>query len=152
MGYTHYWSYDPEKIEDTEKLRRAFASASRKIKKAAAALSKRGVVIRGGLGEGRPVFNETEIWFNGSSEDGMDHETFDIHWVNKGSNPRHFCKTARKPYDLLVCFALLTLREAFKSHPGTFSFSSDGGNSDWADAYEFYQSVTGTLPRKFPED
>lgn len=45
-----------------------------------------------------------------------------------------FCKTARKPYDLLVC-ATLILVECYA--PGMLKIHSDGDPEDWGPALEF---------------
>jgi hypothetical protein len=154
MGYTHYWNYTPSQITDTEVLRKKFKRASKQIKKFAEFVSNEKLdmfnsdithkpfKLCGGLGEGTPVFNETEIWFNGDGAEGLDHETFKIHWCKDKDD---FCKTARKPYDLVVCFALLTFAEIL---PEAFSFSSDGSMEDeeWQLACEYYQDVTGKKP------
>lgn len=155
MGYTHYWKYAPSKIKDTEVLRKKFKQASNQVKKFAGTVSnaKAGMFsgdithkpfkLRGGLGEGVPVFNETEIWFNGDGAASLDHETFKIYW---GDDKNDFCKTARKPYDLVVCFALLTFAEIL---PEVFSFSSDGNMEDeeWKLACEYYEGTTGQKPK-----
>ena len=147
MGYTHYWEYNPEAIYDTEKLRKRFKRASKQIKKFAEfiTINKSEVYkICGGLGEGKPIFNESEVWFNGDSSQSLDHETFKIHW-SKTSNS--FCKTARKPYDLLVCFAILTFAEIFPKE--AFSFSSDGtvADDEWQVGCEFYEAFTGKVAK-----
>jgi len=144
MGYTHYYSFEPNKVQNTETLRKKFKKASKQIKSFAQWLPNKGIAIKGGLGEGKPIFNETEIWFNGDASEGFDHETFSIHWSRPNLMGKYndFCKTARKPYDLLVCFALLTFAEVF---PEVFSFSSDGDmeDSEWQQAVEFYETFTG---------
>ena len=145
MGYTHYWEYKPEAIEDTEKLRKRFKRASKQIKKFAEfiTINKSEVYkICGGLGEGKPIFNESEVWFNGDRAQSLDHETFNIHWYKNG---RSFCKTARKPYDLIVCFALLTFAEIFPKE--AFSFSSDGtvADDEWQVGCELYETFTGKV-------
>jgi hypothetical protein len=144
MGYTHYWEYSPEKIECTETLRRKFKAASGQIKRFAKFIERQDLFkIRGGSGEGKPVFNESEIWFNGDASADLDHETFSIRWHEKSrTNPCDwFCKTAHKPYDLLVCFALLTLVEKFGR--SVFSFSSDGDSEDWKEVINLYETFTG---------
>jgi hypothetical protein len=144
MGYTHYWEYSPEKIERTETLRRKFKAASGQIKRFAKFIERQDLFkIRGGSGEGKPVFNESEIWFNGDASADLDHETFSIRWHEKSrTNPCDwFCKTAHKPYDLLVCFALLTLVEKFGR--SVFSFSSDGDSEDWKEVINLYETFTG---------
>ena len=155
MGYTHYWSYDPNKIENTEELRCKFRKAVSEIRKAASILRKFPFyhkdnaggfyndipcILKGGLGEGTPMINESQIWFNGDSSTKHNHETFSIQWYQNNSS-RNFCKTARKPYDLLVCFALLALHDAFDNSQ-VFNFSSDGNAEDWKPALEFYEVVT----------
>ncbi len=45
------------------------------------------------------------IWLNGKDEDG--HETFAI---NTATSEWGFCKTSRKPYDIVVCKILLILK------------------------------------------
>jgi hypothetical protein len=147
MGYTHYWSFDPNKVSNTEDLRKRFKRASMQIKKFEAwitAYKSEVYKICGGLGKGKPIFNETEIWFNGDASQQLDHETFSMHWSRPTSQGgyRDFCKTARKPYDLLVCFALLTFAEIF---PDAFEYSSDGDMEDdeWKIAVEFYETFTG---------
>lgn len=151
MGYTSYWEYKPDAIEDTEKLRKMFNRASKQIKKFADFITtnKSEVYkICGGLGKGKPIFNESEVWFNGDRSQHLDHETFKIHW---SENSNGFCKTARKPYDLLVCFALLTFAEIFPKE--AFSFSSDGTMADdeWQRAVEFYEAFTGKTA-KIPDN
>jgi hypothetical protein len=147
MGYTHYWNYNPDAIEDTEKLRKMFSKASKQIKKFEAwitAYKSEVYNICGGLGEGKPIFNESEVWFNGDSAQSLDHETFRIYW---GKRSDSFCKTARKPYDLLVCFALLTFAEIFPKE--VFSFSSDGtvADDEWQVGCEFYETFTGKVAK-----
>jgi hypothetical protein len=146
MGYTHYWEYKPDAIEDTEKLRKRFKRASKQIKKFAEFITtnKSEVYkICGGLGVGKPIFNESEVWFNGDRSQHMDHETFKIYW---SENSNGFCKTARKPYDLVVCFALLTFAEIL---PEVFTFSSDGtvADDEWQVGCEFYETFTGMVAK-----
>jgi hypothetical protein len=153
MGYTHYWKFEPNKVQNTEQLRKKFKKASQQIKKFAEWLPNKGIEIRGGLGEGKPIFNETEVWFNGNQAEGLDHETFGMHWSrpNLLGNWSDFCKTARKPYDLLVCFALLTFAHIFPKE--VFDFSSDGTMEDteWQHAVEYYETFTGKTA-KVPTD
>ena len=146
MGYTHYWTFDPNKVKNTEDLRKRFKRASRYVKDFVRFMdqNKSDVFkICGGLGEGKPIFNETEIWFNGDASQQLDHETFGIHWSRPNLHGKwNFCKTARKPYDLIVCFTLLVFADIF---PKAFEFSSDGGMNDteWQRAVDLYESFTG---------
>ncbi len=167
MGYTHYWTYNPNEIEDTEKLRRTFRVAVSIIEKAHKMIKKdkfihkgqaggyydkRPCIIRGGLGEGKPMINESEVWFNGDAKTGTDHETFGIRWYPSGGEERGFCKTARKPYDILVCVSLLAFKHAF-DNPVVFTFSSDGDNAEWEEAKDLFTRIVGYFDGEiFPEE
>ena len=94
--------------------------------------------ICGGTGDGEPEFSKTRIEFNGDESQGLNHETFRVEF-NKPTK-FDFCKTARKPYDMLVCLCLISLRNNI---PGGFECSSDGDLEDWEPAYEFYEKHIG---------
>jgi hypothetical protein len=140
MGYTHYWTFDRSKMTQDE-LKIAFKKAVDEIVNLKNNLPKE-IVIKGGQGDGEPIFSEEEIWFNGNSESDEDHETFGITFEKP--EPRYqgeivnfgFCKTARKPYDLLVCASLIALN---KYMPEAFTYSSDGREEDWKKPKAFYQ-------------
>jgi len=140
MGYTHYWTFDRSKMTQDE-LKIAFKKAIDEIVTLKNNLPKE-IVIKGGQGDDEPIFNEKEIWFNGNSESDEDHETFGI--TLEQPEPRYqggnvnfdSCKTARKPYDLLVCASLIALN---KYMPKAFTYSSDGGEEDWKKPKAFYQ-------------
>jgi hypothetical protein len=153
MGYTHYWTYQPNNMLDTETLRRCFRVAVETINQAHKLIKKRKhCIIRGGLGKGSPMINESEVWFNGDDKTGMSHETFGIRWFPSGGEVKGFCKTARKPYDILVCVSLLAFKHAFNDSD-VFSFSSDGDNADWGDARNLYMDITfSRIEEIFPEE
>lgn len=91
------------------------------------------------------------MWFNGDEKQGLDHETFAIKWYAHQGKADDFCKTARKPYDLLVCFSLLAFKAAFHDYK-VFHFSSDGDNSDWEEAKDLFTRITGSFVGQiFPE-
>ena len=142
MGYTHYWRFHKDKMESTEALRLTFQGVTQNIKYIFDKLPQSKDILRGGLGEGEPIINETEVWFNGDEEKGEDHETFSINW--KDGAPFGFCKTARKPYDLFVCLALLSFYEYFPSD--VFTLSSDGDASEWQEAVDLYNQLSSDQP------
>ena len=149
MGYTHYWNFNAQ-TDDAEVIRRKFKRASSAIAYFAKFIKTQDkFALRGGLGVGNPMINESEIWFNGDSEKGEDHKTFNIRWrdflKHNGNKIDGFCKTDRKPYDLMVCFCLLLLAETFKSG---FTFSSDGDKEDWKEAVQIYEAFTGKTARE----
>jgi hypothetical protein len=141
MGYTHYYKFNRAALTSAE-IATGFALAAKEIKTLKRYLPKE-IKIRGGLGTGAAAINDEEIWFNGDSKFDLDHESFS---VKRDSSPLYperdngFCKTARKPYDVLVCCALISLKRHL---PGAFSFTSDGDKDDWASAIAFYNANTG---------
>ena len=72
-----------------------------------------------------PTFSSELICFNGVEESGCDDFVLDF----SGGSLSGFCKTNRKPYDLVVCICLLALSHKLPH----FSFSSDGiwGDGEW---------------------
>jgi hypothetical protein len=153
MGYTHYWKYNPNAIKDTEELRKKFRAAVFIIKQAHKIIKREKLcVIRGGLGEGTPMMNESQLWFNGDEKKGLDHETFNMKWYQEGGFTKDFCKTNRKPYDILVCVSLLAFNFIF-DNPDVFTFSSDGGNEDWEEAKHLFTRIVGSYVGEiFPEE
>jgi len=144
MGYTHYYKIpavlNAEKFKTlAEELQ--IASDLLPDYSTSAGMNHEGIIyIAGGNGEGKPVFNENKISFNGKGENA--HETFYL--VQKGNDDFCFTKTARKPYDLMVCVSMLRLKHHFPES----EISSDGGAADWAPAKKFYKKVFGeTAPK-----
>lgn len=156
MGYTHYWKMKkaPKDIQDGASL---FKMASEATKECIAQLPKRipneireynfekgesevksiGFLpfkICGGMGKGEPTFTDTLVSFNGDAENDHDHETC---YIDINDSGFQFCKTARKPYDVAVCIALLCFAHYFGDN---FEYSSDGdiegGEEGWAKAKE----------------
>ncbi len=144
MGYTHYWYYNPTKAQAG--TAEPFSKAVAEIGKYKSLLEGRGLVVRGGMGEGKAELGLDAIAFNGDAGEGLDHETFGVTRENQAARDGFdFCKTARKPYDTLVCLSLISLFEAF-GDPMVFSFCSDGDEDDWSEAYSVYREVNGKEP------
>jgi hypothetical protein len=137
MGYTHYYKLNRAAITPEERAT-GFKLAAEEINRMKLYLPK-DIKIRGGLGHGDAVINEEEIWFNGDDKYDLDHETFHVKRDNDALESIGFCKTARKPYDVLVCCALISLKRHLR---GAFDFTSDGTRSDWASAIAFYNANT----------
>lgn len=110
MGYTHYWNTETWTALDSEGFKTVLPIV-------------RDIVTRYrdllcwecDQPERTPEVSERFIRFNGKGDDG--HETF----IFK-PNDHGFCKTARKPYDLAVCEALLVLN----AYIPNMQLSSDG--------------------------
>ena len=129
MGYSHYWKLRHKvtksglnKIVEDVKRIEAFL------------LDKKGLKLfdLNGDEEGI-VYTEDFFGFNGDASKGEDHETFAL---EVGHSDFHFCKTARKPYDLAVCLCLLVI----KFHLKYTEVSSDGCN-EWKDIFSLYKEI-----------
>src|ERR1700687_2433976 len=129
MGYTHYWEFKliHGKANETEALyQRAIKDCARIIRSYSA--------TKGGLWgytAHTKVGKYGGIEVNGKGADG--HETFRLreHFTqNLGSICGYgFCRTAAKPYDVVVTACLVVLKHRLK---GAFAVSSDGRREDWA--------------------
>jgi len=90
MGYTHYWSRS-----DMKGIKKALPVIKDIVKR------YQNIIQFESSDQREPVVEENMIRFNGINEDG--HETF----LFNGKD--NFCKTARKPYDIVVCECLIVL-------------------------------------------
>jgi hypothetical protein len=122
MGYTHYYHFK-KNIKD-------FNSASKEVKTLLEEATpktftywgdkkRKTLKICGGNGEDKPVFGNKYLCFNGERYKGLDYEGFFL----DGTTEHQFCKTARQPYDVAVCLALLRLKDMYGDD---FEYSSDG--------------------------
>lgn len=146
--YTHYWT--PKKVN--QETWNKFLEVAKELKSNLPKYSesaggyfgeesnhKRVIKIRGGMGTGKPAFNKKEVWFNGDEQRGLNHETF---LITPDKDEWNFCKTARKPYDLLVCAVLIAAHEYLG-----YKVSSDGDLEDWMPAIEYYSTVEYGRPK-----
>jgi len=139
----------------------AFKNISKDVKKLLANLpesvNEEPLIIRGGDGKGKPVVNEREICLNGDEKDDMCHESFCVSLFDQGAyfntidkyNSKkgifNFCKTARKPYDIVVCVCLLICKHYLGDD---IAISSDGNLEEWMPAIELYEQVFKRDARK----
>lgn len=121
MGYTHYWTVT--KTPDLPARQRLAADVAELIDRLGI-----DVAFEFDKPSTRPVVSADMIRFNGIGEAG--HETFMLDWTDPRGD---FCKTARKPYDLLVAATLLLARY-YTAGQQAFSFSSDGESADFEEA------------------
>jgi hypothetical protein len=125
MGYTHYWrSY----AEATDAQWRAIENDFRRLLRHSPVK-----VAENSEDYDPPVVDSECICFNGVGSDG--HETMVFTPTPQGFN---FCKTARKPYDLLVT-ALLILADHHA--PGVWTITSDGDAADWQPALDWMNDL-----------
>lgn len=151
MGYTHYWRTQkrgiPQKnwnaiCEDVKKL---LASLPAHSMNAGGSHSSDPLELswESDHPDKAPEVSKSLIRFNGN--DGLGHETFFFERIpaDEAGNDGTvfaFCKTARKPYDLVVCGVLLV---AAKHAAQYVVISSDGDKDDWKPALEWVWSVLG---------
>ena len=116
MGYTHYF----ENNSINKKSWSAFIEDVQAIIKQAPSEIALDVVI-----------NDKDISINGVDDDS--HETL---YINRDTTSDfEFCKTARKPYDLVVAAILV----AYEEHNEDATVRSDGDlhDGEWVDAFSF---------------
>lgn len=140
MGYTHYWNFKSPTENYTEQKKKALMEIEVLLERlpknsntAGAYYESEPLKIKGGDGDTKFELHEKDIWLNGDAKLGMDHETFYVNLSTPGTE-FDFCKTARKPYDFVVCTLLMSLA----NHLEGFEFSSDGDHDDWKPAIDFY--------------
>jgi len=126
MGYTNYWT--PTKKITAGKRKKMVDFTEKAIK-----LS--GVKICGLDGTGKPRVATERIGFNGCEADGDEHESFillaDSEWA--------FCKTARKPYDVVVKACLMYALEL--KIITDWSFDGDKSESEYLDGVKLYEAA-----------
>ena len=124
MGYTHYYPSNVKcSLADWEQI---LADLRRVIDQA-------GIPLGNADGEGLPSIGGNEICFNGADRDS--HEAFQLVHTPYGMDEA--CKTARKPYDAIVCCALMIVRH----YVPKFEVLSDGDAEDWEDAVALCRRV-----------
>jgi len=147
MGYTHYWYQKRDFTgEEWKQIKLASLAVSHIIQHGV----DRGPVfiqidIRGWDGTGKAQFTNDEITFNGDKDKLENHETFRLNRVMPDPTTQPwrekyivrvrdyfaFCKTAQKPYDILVCAVLLIAKHVA---PTAIDYSSDGDEEEWRGA------------------
>lgn len=126
MGYTHYWTYN-QAADDVEK----FAKAVAEIKKLLGTEEVKDIHLCGETSKLEPILDKEEVYLNGVEEDG--HDDF---YVKVNQYEESYCKTAKKPYDLVVMLCLI----AFANNLKRFTFSSDGDfDKEWLPARKLYE-------------
>lgn len=129
MGYTHYFeglTATAEVIADARKI-----------------IDASTVTICGPGGQGLPWMDEAEgIWLNGFEAADEDYETFFLRGTDDPEHPElgAFCKTAHRPYDVVVTAILISAA----IHAGS-TVSSDGRWDSWAAGVELFETAVRPL-------
>lgn len=127
MGYTHYWYADKKNIDSQQ-----YAAALKDIAKI---VTNQKAILAGPNGDGKPSMRST-IAFNGIGGDS--HESFILPSLPSNFEPFDFCKTAQKPYDIVVVACLARLAEV----PG-FRIESDGSAEELKDGTALASKILG---------
>lgn len=100
-------------------------------------VAKSPVKIGDGYGEedGQPVIDSDLICLNGIGDDV--HESF---YLPRDDVKFNFCKTARKPYDLIVTAMLIM---ADYHAPNAYRIASDGEIGNWQNGLDYATEVLG---------
>lgn len=136
MGYTHY--YYTSKTLGTQKEWNEFTNDVTKI------INSTDIPLANGMADkdSLPIITNDTVSFNGCEDDS--HETLYIENNIKARTKEmeyNFCKTARKPYDLIVMAVLIAL----KHHFPRCTVSSDGKNNsiEWQAGRQFTEDILG---------
>lgn len=137
MGYTHYWRKTGAAPSDD-----AWAKVERDFKRLLERLPEHSDSAGGYYADEPLEINEIDtyppirgLFFNGMGD--LAHEDF---YFYRNSETFAFCKTARKPYDLMVCACLIVINTHCQ---GCWYITSDGDRSDWAPAVHWVAQVLG---------
>ena len=159
MGYTHYWKFNLDYEINSEKWKEIVDDFN-KILDVEINIGNNNIYAgTGGMTSLRKILEpysnqkleitDEEIRFNGREEGDRGHETFSL---QRKSDKRledyasrlarkyifDFCKTARKPYDIVVCCLLVILKHRLGN---MIEISSDG--KDWTNDEGKYYEIDG---------
>ena len=138
MGYTHYW-YIADEIDRNswDKFLVDFRTILPNFEST--------LDIQG---DQKLQHDKDMIYLNGIGE--LSHETFCLLRITQltARTQRdddnglifNFCKTARKPYDIAVCSALIIAKKHFGE---SIMISSDGDNEEWQESKALCQKILG---------
>jgi hypothetical protein len=126
MGYTHYWAFQEQPTKEK------FAEFLEGVKQIVATAEEAGIEI------GEQKYESDYVSFNGVGTGA--HETF---YIELPSYDDGFCKTAQKPYDMVVTASLILAKKIFGAD---ISIKSDGKWTDWESGQLLYESVYDIQP------
>lgn len=98
-------------------------------------MDESGVPLASMDGTDSPEFRSASFSFNGVGEDMYESFVF-----KNEPTEFTFCKTARKPYDAVVCAVLILVKKWFN---GDIEISSDGKWEEWQEGRDMFQRTFG---------
>ena len=135
MGYTHYFTFNKTKTP-AAKVEKQYQLAVGHCQKLVRSYYKQ----FGGL-SGYSAHTKQGAYggllVNGKGDEG--HEEFSLREHFKQNEGFNFCKTARKPYDLVIVGCLAILKHYLKD---AIDVSSDGDCFDWNEGVAYAAQVT----------
>lgn len=135
MGYTHTWTYKKSNNDAKQ-----FAKAVKEIKKLLAAQEVKNISLCGRADCEVPILEDYMVFLNGAGDGG-----YNDFCVCADEHGWDFCKTARKPYDLVVMLCLI----AFANNLKDFTISSDGDfDKEWLPARKLYEAQITKIKQK----
>jgi hypothetical protein len=130
MGYTHYWKFKQQPSAQK------FAEFVEGVKHITATADEAGIALS------EEVYKPSHVSFNGVGAEA--HETFYIELpVDDERYDYGFCKTAEKPYDMVVTASLILAKKIFGED---IEIKSDGNWDDWQSGQLLYESVYDIQP------
>ena len=155
MGYTHYW-YFPSAYEANTNTWKKIVEDFNKILDVKPDNLRN--ILEPSSGQ-KLAITDDMIWFNGREENDQGHETFHLERKSTKESYRTqqlsdingklipsqeeecftFCKTARKPYDIVVCCCLLIA----KHYLGDLIKVASDGDTEWEEAIKMCQKHLG---------
>jgi hypothetical protein len=126
MGYTHYWRFNEQPAKEK------FAEFVEGAKQLVATAQEAGVEI------GDEKYDWNLVVFNGVGAGAHESFFFDYHDFDFG-----FCKTAQKPYDMVVTASLILAKKIFGDD---ITVTSDGKWTEWESGQLLYESVYDVRP------
>ena len=161
MGYTHYW-YFPSAYEVNTNTWKKIVEDFNKILDVKQRLNVPVKNILEQKSGQKLAITDDMIWFNGREENDQGHETFHLERkstkesyrtmplrssetgeIMEGSDVEEcftFCKTARKPHDIVVCCCLLIAKHYLGD---LIKVASDGDWTEWEAAIKMCQKHLG---------
>lgn len=140
MDYTHYW------IRPVEIDKEIFKTIKGEME---IAIERLPVVIGNGTGNGKFKPGNDCVIFNGYGDDSNEFFYFPQKgaaielYTDRPFNEKRvleFCKTGKKPYDLVVMVCLLIAKWHLKSD---IIIHSDGDSQDWEAGFNAYKRIFG---------